>query len=54
MRQLTIWDALAAKLGRQPSNAEACAEVKRILNECASERLVAQAEAGKLPWQRRR
>lgn len=27
----TIWNKLAAKLGREPTNAEAAAEVKRIL-----------------------
>jgi hypothetical protein len=27
----TIWNRLAAKLGRQPTNAEAAAEVRRIL-----------------------
>ena len=30
-KQPTIWNALAAKLGRQPTNAEAIAEVARIL-----------------------
>lgn len=29
----TIWNRLAAKLGREPTNAEATAEVKRILAE---------------------
>ena len=29
----TIANKLAAKLGREPSNAELCAEVKRILRE---------------------
>ena len=29
----TIWNRLAAKLGREPTNAEATAEVKRILKE---------------------
>lgn len=29
----TIWNRLAAKLGRQPTNDEAKAEVKRILSE---------------------
>ena len=29
----TIWNRLAAKLGREPTNAEATAEVKRILSE---------------------
>lgn len=46
---VTIWDALAAKLGRQPTNAEATAEVKRILAEGYVER----ATLGKLPHQRK-
>lgn len=29
----TIWNRLAAKLGREPTNAEAAAEVRRILKE---------------------
>ena len=29
----TIWNKLAAKLGRAPTNAEAAAEVRRILAE---------------------
>ena len=29
----TIWGKLAARLGREPTNAEATAEVKRILSE---------------------
>lgn len=29
----TVWNKLAAKLGREPTNAEAAAEVKRILAE---------------------
>ncbi len=29
----TIWNKLAAKLGREPTTAEATAEVKRILRE---------------------
>jgi hypothetical protein len=32
-RPPTIWQALADKLGRDPTHAEACAEVKRILTE---------------------
>jgi hypothetical protein len=48
----TIWNRLAAKLGREPTNAEATAEVKRILSEANDERLVAQAGQGKLKWQR--
>lgn len=33
----TIWNKLAARLGRQPTNAEAAAEVKRILREVGDE-----------------
>jgi hypothetical protein len=32
----TIWNVLAAKLGREPTNAEASAEIKRILSEVKS------------------
>lgn len=28
----TIWNRLAARLGREPTNAEAAAEVRRILS----------------------
>ena len=38
MRKPTIHEALAAKLGREPTHKEACDEVKRILEECAIER----------------
>ena len=41
-RKPTIWDALADRLGREPTHAEACAEVRRILAEGA-----AQAKAAK-------
>ena len=34
----TIWNRLAAKLGREPTNAEAIAEVKRILADAAERR----------------
>lgn len=34
-RKQTIWEALAEKLGRQPTNKEASDEVKRILREAA-------------------
>lgn len=33
MKQLTIADALAKKLGREPTHRELCEEVKRILAE---------------------
>lgn len=46
----TIWNKLAARLGREPTNAEATAEVKHILQEGTIER----AGAGKLSWQRKR
>lgn len=45
----TIWNRLAARLGRQPTHAEATAEVKRIMSETTIE----LAEAGKLPHQRK-
>ncbi len=34
----TIWNRLAAKLGREPTAAEAKAEVQRILGEARDER----------------
>lgn len=46
----TIWNRLKAKLGREPTNEEAKAEVRRIMTEAYVER----AEAGKLPHQRGR
>lgn len=46
----TIWGKLAQRLGREPTNAEAKAEVQRILDES----LVSLADAGKLKHQRRR
>lgn len=46
----TIWNKLAARLGREPTNAEAAAEVRRIMSETT----VDLAGAGKLPWQRKR
>lgn len=45
-----IWNRLAAKLGREPTNAEAAADVRRILDEC----LVDRAERGALAHQRGR
>lgn len=47
---MTIYEALRAKLGREPTNAELKADVERILLEGVMER----AEAGKLPHQRKR
>lgn len=44
----TIYEALEAKLGRPPTHAEQCEDVKRILNEGARER----AEQGKLQHQK--
>jgi len=35
----TIWSKLAGRLGREPTGAEATAEVKRILAEARDERL---------------
>ena len=34
----TVWNKLAQKLGREPTNAEATAEVRRILTEAREER----------------
>jgi hypothetical protein len=49
-RKPTIYEALAARLGREPTIAEICNDVKRILAEGTIER----AEAGKLRHQRNR
>lgn len=38
MRKPTIWESLAAKLGREPTHSEACAEVRRIIAEAYAER----------------
>jgi hypothetical protein len=46
----TIWNRLAARLGREPTNAEAANEVRRILLEAR----VTLAEQGRLPHQRKR
>lgn len=46
----TIWNTLARKLGREPTDDEANAEVRRIREEA----LVAVATKGKLPHQRKR
>jgi ABC-type Fe2+-enterobactin transport system substrate-binding protein len=46
----TVWNVLARKLGREPTNDEATAEVKRIFDKVTVE----MAEAGKLPHQRGR
>lgn len=45
----TIWNVLARKLGREPTNAEAKAEVQRIFEEVT----IDLASKGKLPHQRR-
>jgi hypothetical protein len=46
----TIWNALAARVGREPTHREACDEVRRILSEGTRD----LAEAGKLAHQRKR
>lgn len=46
----TIWNKLAAKLGRQPTDTEAASEVRRIMGESTVDR----AGRGTLPHQRRR
>jgi hypothetical protein len=53
-RKPTIWEALATRLGREPTNAEANAEVRRILREGHEAELIARAERGALPHQRKR
>lgn len=45
----TIYEALKAKLGREPTHTELCDDVKRILADGTRER----AEQGKLRNQRR-
>lgn len=46
----TIWNALARKLGRDPTNAEATEKVRQIFQEVT----IDLAGAGKLPHQRKR
>lgn len=46
----TIWNALARKLGREPTNDEAESEVRSIMTSA----LIALAEQGRLPHQRAR
>lgn len=50
MRKPTIYEALRAKLGREPKHSEITAECKRIIAEACVE----LAEAGKLKHQRGR
>ena len=49
-RQMTIYEALANKLNRVPTNAELKEEVRRIKQEG----FILAATAGKLPFQRKR
>ena len=49
MKNPTIYEALKAKLGREPTNAELKADVQRILTDGTRE----LAEKGKLRHQRR-
>ena len=49
IRKPTIYEALKAKLNREPSNAELKADVQRILTD----NLVEQAGKGKLKHQRK-
>ena len=46
---MTIYEALERKLGRTPTHAELCADVRRILDEVLADR----AERGKLAHQRK-
>jgi len=50
MRKPTIYEALKARLEREPTHNELVAEVRRILSEGLQE----MASAGKLPHQRKR
>ncbi len=50
MRKPTIYEALAIKLGREPTREEVKADVRRILTEVSTQ----MAKAGKLPRQKRR
>ena len=38
----TVWNKLAARLGREPSNAEVTFEMQRILTEAREERRAAK------------
>jgi hypothetical protein len=49
-RKPTIYEALKLKLNREPTHAELCEDVERILTEG----LVERATAGKLRHQRKR
>ena len=50
MRKPTIYEALRAKLGREPTNAELKADVQRIKTDA----LVEAATNGKLAMQRKK
>lgn len=50
MRKPTIYQALRAKLGREPTHAELRDDVRRILQEITIDR----AEQGKLAHQRKK
>lgn len=47
---MTIYEALKAKLGREPTDAELRADVERIKREALED----TATAGNLHWQRKR
>jgi len=49
MRKPTIYEALKAKLGREPTNKELCDDCKRIIANA----YVDLAQQGKLSYQRR-
>lgn len=49
MRKPTIYEALRAKLGREPTHRELCDDVRRILRDSTIER----AERGQLAHQRK-
>lgn len=53
-RKPTIYEALRTKLGREPTNAEVNADVRRILIEAREEADQERAARGKLWFQRGR
>lgn len=47
MKQPTIFEALRAKLGREPTNAECKEDVFRILREAADEAIASSSRSGR-------
>jgi hypothetical protein len=53
-RPPTIWEALAVRLGRAPTDAEAAAEVRRIMREAADAAICKPGRAQDRALNRRR